>query len=52
LTHVFRNRLRAAGVTCDYLTVTNGGHRIADWPKLSPGIADRIAGWLKDKLGN
>jgi pectinesterase len=52
LTHVFQQRLQAAGVACDFLTVTNAGHRIADWPKLSPGIADRIAGWLKDKLGN
>ena len=51
LTRQFQARLRAQGGACDLFTVTNGTHRLADWPRLSPGLPGRIAGWLADQLG-
>ena len=46
----FQSKLKAAGVSCDFLTITNGTHRIADWNKSDPEWQSKLAAWLKKKL--
>lgn len=42
----FQQRLRANGVPCDLITITNAQHRIMDWQKFDDGFEDKIADWL------
>jgi pectinesterase len=46
----FQSKLKAAGVPCDLITITNGQHRIADWVKFDPDWARQAAAWLDGKL--
>lgn len=49
-TRDFQVKLKAAGVSCDWITITNGQHRIADWAKFHPGWQDEVVTWLNEKL--
>jgi acetyl esterase/lipase len=49
-TQDFQAKLKAAGVNCDWITITNGQHRIADWSKFHPGWQDEVVAWLNEKL--
>jgi len=44
------SKLKAARVPCDFITITNGQHRIADWAGFHPGWSDEVAQWLQTKL--
>jgi pectinesterase len=46
----FQEKLKAAGVTCDFISIPEGQHRIADWKKFDPNWQSKIAGWLNEKL--
>ena len=46
----FQSRLLAVGVPCDFISITNGQHRIADWNQFHPGWAEEVAAWLKRTL--
>jgi len=46
----FLEKLRAAGVNCEMITITNGQHRIADWVKFDPVWQGKVAAWLNEKL--
>ena len=50
LTLEFQARLKAAGVLCDLITLTNAQHRIADWDKVAPGFQAKMMAWLGEKL--
>ena len=50
LTREFQARLKAAGVLCDLITLTNASHRIADWDKVAPGFQAKMMSWLGEKL--
>jgi len=50
LTLMFQAKLRAAGVPCDLITLTNAQHRIADWEKVAPGFQAKVMAWLGEKL--
>ncbi len=50
LTLNFQAKLKAAGVPCDLITVTNAQHRIADWGKFDPDFPSKMTGWLNEKL--
>jgi pectinesterase len=50
LTLEFQARLKAAGVPCDLITLTNAQHRIADWDKVAPGFQAKMIAWLGEKL--
>ncbi|MGD0206663.1 MAG: pectinesterase family protein [Verrucomicrobiota bacterium] len=50
LTLEFQARLKAAGVPCDLITLTNAQHRIADWDKVAPGFQAKMMAWLGEKL--
>lgn len=48
----FQEKLKAAGGICDMIMIPDGQHRIADWKKFDPGWQEKVAGWLKEKLGS
>ena len=50
LTQAFQARLKAAGVPCDLITLTNAQHRIANWDKIAPGFQAKMMAWLGEKL--
>ena len=50
LTLAFQARLKAAGVLCDLITLTNAQHRIANWDKIAPGFQTKMMAWLGEKL--
>ncbi len=50
LTLAFQAKLRAAGVPCDLITLTNAQHRIADWDRVAPGFQAKMMAWLVEKL--
>ncbi|HKX27250.1 MAG TPA: pectinesterase family protein, partial [Blastocatellia bacterium] len=45
-------KLKAAGVSCDLITITDGVHGMARWENTHPGYKDQVAAWLADKLGS
>ena len=47
----FQARLRASGVTCDLITITNAQHRIMDWQTFDPHFEEGIRDWLVKTLG-
>lgn len=49
-TRDFQAKLKAAGVSCDWITITNGQHRIADWSKFHPGWQMQVVKWLNEKI--
>ncbi len=46
----FREKIRAAGGTCDLFTIARGGHPLATWDEVDPGYRDRMVAWLRAKL--
>ena len=50
LTLAFQAKLRAAGVPCDLITLTNAQHRIADWDRVASGFQAKMMAWLVEKL--
>jgi pectinesterase len=46
----FQAKLKAANVSCDLITITNGTHRIADWTKFDPAWQRKLIAWLNEKL--
>ncbi len=43
---MFQKRLRAAGVTCDLITIPDGPHGMLPWSKIMPEFKDRVVAWL------
>lgn len=39
-------KLRAAKVACELITIPGGAHGMLGWEALAPGFGDRIAAWL------
>ncbi len=50
LTLAFQAKLKAAGVPCDLITLTNAQHRIAGWGKVAPDFQAKMMAWLGEKL--
>lgn len=46
----FQEKLKTAGVSCDFITITNAQHRIADWSKFDPDWQSKVVAWLDEKL--
>jgi len=46
----FQEKLKAAGVTCDFIMIHGGQHRIADWVKFDPEWQGKLIAWLNEKL--
>ncbi len=46
----FAEKLKANGVSCDFITIPGGQHRIADWVKFDPEWQGKLMGWLNEKL--
>jgi pectinesterase len=46
----FEAKLKAAGVSCDLMTITNAQHRILDWDKFDPAWQEKVVAWLKQHL--
>lgn len=49
-TLAFSVKLREMRVPCEFVTLENAPHRIADWPKFLPDYPDRIVKWLNGVL--
>jgi len=47
----FQARLRASGVPCDLITITNAQHRIMDWHTYDPHFEEAIQDWLVKTVG-
>jgi pectinesterase len=50
LTPIFAAKLKAANVPCEFITITNATHTIADWYKFDPEWQNQVVTWLNDKL--
>jgi len=50
LTLTFQAKLKAAGVPCNLITLTNAQHRITDWDAVAPGFQAKMLAWLAEKL--
>jgi acetyl esterase/lipase len=46
-----RDKLRAAGNTCDLFTIRAGTHPLAQWDDVDPGYRGRLVAWLRRTLG-
>jgi len=46
----FQSILQATNVPCDFITITNAQHAIADWSKFDPTWQTKLMAWLDDKL--
>lgn len=46
----FQAKLRAAGVTCDLITLPGAGHGLSNWETFAPDYTDRMVAWLREKL--
>jgi alpha-L-fucosidase 2 len=47
----FCDRVRAGGASCEYEEVPGGIHRAENWRPEQWGYKDRLARWLRDRLG-
>ena len=47
----FQAKLRAAGVSCDLVTIDDGVHGMARWEASDPTYKDKVARWIAEKLG-
>jgi len=47
----FQEKLRAAGVSCDLITIPRGPHGLLTWSQLAPDYPERFIAWLREKLG-
>lgn len=45
-----RDRLLAAGVPCQLITVPNGPHGMINWDKLAPHYKEQVVAWLEQTL--
>src|SRR5215468_14139 len=46
----FQAKLKAAGVTCDLITIPDGVHGMARWETIAPEYKNKVADWLAQKL--
>jgi Esterase/lipase len=46
----FQQKLRAAGVRCDLITLPGAPHGLLTWPKFLPDYPDRLIAWLRETL--
>lgn len=46
----FQAKMKAAGNTCDLITITGGGHGMGGWAKLGSDYAAQMIAWLKKTL--
>ncbi len=46
----FRARLKAAGVSCDLITIDDGVHGMARWEANDPAYKDKVVKWISEKL--
>lgn len=44
-------KLKAAGVSCELITIDDGVHGMARWEATAPNYKNRVAQWLAEKLG-
>jgi pectinesterase len=44
-------KLKAAGVSCDLITIDDGVHGMARWQETDPTYKDRVVNWIAAKLG-
>ncbi len=47
---MFQSRLKAAGVSCDLITIPDGIHGMASWESFAPEYKNQVADWLAQKL--
>ncbi len=46
----FQQKLRAAGVRCDLITLPGAPHGLLTWPQFLPDYPDRMISWLREIL--
>jgi len=46
----FRARLKAAGVSCDLITIDDGVHGMARWEATDPTYKDKVVKWISERL--
>ncbi len=46
----FREKIRAAGGTCDLFAIPRAGHTLSNWDEVDPGYRERMLAWLRGKL--
>ena len=44
-------KLKAAGVSCDLITIDDGVHGMARWDATDPTYKNKVVRWIADKLG-
>ena len=47
----FQAKLKASGVVCDFITLTNAQHSLVGWEKFDAGYPDKLVTWLQQTLG-
>jgi len=47
----FRAKLKAAGGSCDLITIDDGVHGMARWEATDPTYKDKVVKWIAEKLG-
>jgi pectinesterase len=47
----FQAKLKAAGVSCDLITIPDGLHGMARWESFAPEYKEKVADWLTRQLG-
>jgi pectinesterase len=52
LTPIFAAKLKAANVPCEFITITNATHTIADWYKFDPEWQNQVVTWLNEQLAS
>jgi alpha-L-fucosidase 2 len=45
-------KLKAAGVSCDLITIDDGVHGMARWEAIDPTYKDKVTNWIVDKLSS
>ncbi|HXD31948.1 MAG TPA: pectinesterase family protein [Pyrinomonadaceae bacterium] len=46
----FQTKLRAAGVSCELITIDDGVHGMSRWEGYDPGYKDKVVSWIAEKL--
>jgi pectinesterase len=46
----FAAKLKAKGVSCDLITITNARHQISEWQQFDPSWQHKLIAWLDEKL--
>lgn len=47
----FQEKLKAAGVSCDLITIDDGVHGMARWESNDPTYKGKVVAWIAEKLG-